>query len=274
MDSLTEARKVINEVDEKMAELFMQRMSASKMVAEYKREHGLPILDQKREDELIEQNCQYIKDEQLKSFYISFLRDIMKTSRAYQHMLVSGAKIAYSGVEGAFAHIAAGRIFSEGNCISCRDFKAAYDSVVSGENDVAVLPIENSYAGEVGQTIDLIFSGTLFINGIYELEIRQNLLGVPGATVEDVKKVISHPQALSQCHDYIELRKLETEEANNTAFAFSHYVRLCSINNLEDLDNIIEHLPINLQICQIILKFILYHIDQQLKKCLEIYLIN
>ena len=82
-----------------------------------------------------------------------------------------------------------------------------------------VLPIENSYAGEVGQTIDLIFSGGLFINGIYELEIHQNLLGVPGTTVEDIKKVTSHPQALAQCHDYIKMRNFQTEEANNTAIA-------------------------------------------------------
>jgi prephenate dehydratase len=82
-----------------------------------------------------------------------------------------------------------------------------------------VLPIENSYAGEVGQTIDLIFSGSLFINGIYELEIHQNLLGIPGATVEKIQKVISHPQALSQCHDYIEMRGFASEETNNTAVA-------------------------------------------------------
>ncbi|MBQ3094800.1 MAG: bifunctional chorismate mutase/prephenate dehydratase, partial [Clostridia bacterium] len=75
------------------------------------------------------------------------------------------------------------------------------------------------YAGEVGQTIDLIFSGTLFVNGIYELEIHQNLLGVPGATVDDIKTVTSHPQALSQCHDYIKMRGFETEQANNTALA-------------------------------------------------------
>ena len=67
--------------------------------------------------------------------------------------------------------------------------------------------------------MDLIFSGNLFINGIYELEIHQNLLGVPGATVEDIKKVTSHPQALSQCHDYIEMRGFATEEATNTALA-------------------------------------------------------
>lgn len=218
-NKLDKARKIINEVDSQMAELFVKRMRAAEMVYENKKEFGLPILDQAREQAVIEKNTELIDDDVLKGYYIDYIKNMMSISRAYQYRMQSGLKVAYSGVEGAFAHIAAGRIFPEGNRISCRDFKAAYDSVVSGENDVAVLPIENSYAGEVGQTIDLIFSGTLFINGIYELEIHQNLLGVPGATVEDVKKVISHSQALSQCHDYIELRNLETEEANNTAFA-------------------------------------------------------
>lgn len=218
-NKLDKARKIINEVDSQMAELFVKRMRAAEMIYEHKKEFGLPILDQAREQAVIEKNTELIDDDVLKGYYIDYIKNMMSISRAYQYRMQSGLKVAYSGVEGAFAHIAAGRIFPEGNRISCRDFKAAYDSVVSGKNDVAVLPIENSYAGEVGQTIDLIFSGTLFINGIYELEIHQNLLGVPGATVEDVKKVISHSQALSQCHDYIELRNLETEEANNTAFA-------------------------------------------------------
>lgn len=216
---LDEVREMINEVDLKMAELFVKRMRATEMVYEHKKQYGLPILDQTRENEVIEKNIELIEDEVLKGYYIDYIKNMMSISRAYQYRMQSGLKIAYSGVEGAFAHIAAGRIFPKGNRVSFRDFKAAYDSVVRGETDVAVLPIENSYAGEVGQTIDLIFSGSLFINGIYELEIRQNLLGVPGSTVKDVKKVISHPQALSQCHDYIELNKFETEDANNTALA-------------------------------------------------------
>ena len=216
---LEEARKIINEVDSQMAELFVKRMRAAEMVCEHKMEYGLPILDQKREDEVIEKNSALIEDEILKGYYIDYLKHLMSVSRAYQHRLQKGLRVAYSGVEGAFAHIAAGRIFPSGNRVSCSDFKAAYDSVVNGECDVAVLPIENSYAGEVGQTIDLIFSGSLFINGIYELEIHQNLLGVPGATVGDIKKVTSHPQALSQCHDYIEMRGFKTEETNNTALA-------------------------------------------------------
>jgi len=218
-NKLEEARKIINEVDSRMAELFVKRMKAVEMVCEHKMEFGLPILDQKREDAVIERNSALVDDDILKEYYIDYLKHMMSVSRAYQYRIQRGLKVAYSGVEGAFAHIAAGRIFPEGNRISYSDFKAAYDSVVKGESDVAVLPIENSYAGEVGQTIDLIFSGELFINGIYELEIHQNLLGVPGAMVEDIKKVISHPQALSQCHDYIKMRGFEAEDANNTALA-------------------------------------------------------
>ncbi len=219
VNKLEEARNIINEVDSKMAELFVKRMRAAELVYEHKKEFGLPILDQKREDEVIEKNSALVEDEIIKGYYIDYLKNIMSVSRAYQYRMQNGLNVAYSGVEGAFAHIAAGRIFPKGNRVSYSDFKAAYDSVARGECDVAVLPIENSYAGEVGQTIDLIFSGGLFINGIYELDIHQNLLGIPGATVDDIKKVISHPQALSQCHDYIEMRRFKAEESNNTALA-------------------------------------------------------
>ena len=218
-NKLEQARKIINEVDAQMAELFVKRMRAAELVCEHKMELGLPILDQKREDAVIERNSALVEDEVLKGYYIDYLKHLMSVSRAYQHRIQSGLRVAYSGVEGAFAHIAAGRIFPASNRVSCSDFKAAYDAVVKGDCDVAVLPIENSYAGEVGQTIDLIFSGGLFINGIYELEIHQNLLGLPDASVEDIKKVTSHPQALSQCHDYIEMRGFDAEEANNTALA-------------------------------------------------------
>ena len=216
---LEKAREIINEVDTQMAELFVKRMRAAELVYEHKKEYGLPILDQKREDQVIASNSAKIEDDVLKGYYIDYLKNLMSLSRAYQYRMQSGLKVAYSGVEGAFAHIAAGRIFPDSTRVSCRDFKSAYDAVVKGDCDAAVLPIENSFAGEVGQTIDLIFSGNLYINGIYELEIHQNLLGIPGATVEDIRKVTSHPQALSQCHDYIKLRGFDTEEAGNTAVA-------------------------------------------------------
>ena len=216
---LEEARKIINKVDAQMAELFVERMRAAELVYAYKKEYGLPILDAKREAAVIEKNASAIEDEVLRGYYIDFLKDVMAVSRAYQYRMQSGLKVAYSGVEGAFAHIAAGRIFPEANRISYRDFASAYDAVVRGESDFAVLPIENSYAGEVGQTIDLLFTGALYVNGIYELKICQNLLGIPGSTIADIRRVTSHPQALSQCHDYIALHGFTTEEASNTAIA-------------------------------------------------------
>ena len=218
-NKLDEARKIINRVDSQMAELFAERMKAAEMVFEYKKEFGLPISDPKREEIVIEKNSALIDDEVIKEYYIEYIKNLMGISRAYQYRMQNGLKVAYSGVEGAFAHIAAGKIFPDSNRISFRDFKSAYDSVINGETDIAILPIENSYAGEVGQTIDLIFSGSLFINGIYELEIHQNLLGTPDSTVETIKKVTSHPQALGQCHDYIRFRGFDVEEANNTAIA-------------------------------------------------------
>jgi chorismate mutase/prephenate dehydratase len=218
-DKLEKARKIINEADAQIAELFIKRMRAVEMVCEHKMEFGLPILDEKREEAVIEKNSALVEDPILKEYYIDFLKHVMSVSRAYQYRMQNGLKVAYSGVAGAFAHIAAGRIFPEAILMAYSDFKTAYDAVIRGESDIAVLPIENSYAGEVGQTIDLIFSGALFINGIYEFEIHQNLLGIPNASVEDIKTVTSHPQALNQCHDYIKMRGFKAEEASNTAIA-------------------------------------------------------
>lgn len=226
-DKLIQAREAINRIDSQMAELFTERMKAAETVFEYKKEFGLPVCDPEREADVIEKNSALIEDETIRGYYVEYIKNLMGLSRAYQYRMQSGLKVAYSGVEGAFAHIAAGRVFPDGNIISYRDFKSAYDSVVKGEADAAILPIENSYAGEVGQTIDLIFSGSLFINGIYELEIRQNLLGVPGSTVEGIKRVTSHPQALGQCHDYIKLRGFDTEEAGNTAIAAKTVAESC-----------------------------------------------
>ena len=216
-DKLSEARRIINEVDAQMAELFVRRMQAVRTVQEHKMEFGLPVLDKERENEVIIKNSALVKDEELKEYYIEYIRQVMRISRAYQHRLQNGLRVAYSGIEGAFAHIASGKIFPTCERVSCGDFKEAYNAVVNGECDVAVLPIENSYAGEVGQTVDLIFSGELYINGIYELRVQQNLLGLPEAGIDDIKRVVSHPQALAQCYDYISAHGIEGIEVSNTA---------------------------------------------------------
>lgn len=128
-------------------------------------------------------------------------------------------KVSYSGIEGSFAAIAVAHIFPECTAISCRNFTEAYESVARGITDACVLPIENSYAGEVGHVMDLLFSGNLKIRAIHELRINQCLLGIPGTRMDTLTAVISHPQALEQCSEFIHDHGLTTIQSENTARA-------------------------------------------------------
>ena len=130
-NKLEEARKIINDVDACMAELFVRRMRAVETVFAHKKECGLPILDPAREEAVIARNAALVEDEVLKGYYIDYVKNVMAVSRAYQSRMQSGLTVAYSGVEGAFAHIAAGRIFPDGNRVAYSDFKAAYNAVVN-----------------------------------------------------------------------------------------------------------------------------------------------
>ncbi|MDD7416455.1 MAG: prephenate dehydratase [Treponemataceae bacterium] len=129
------------------------------------------------------------------------------------------SKIAYSGIEGAFANIAAKKIFPNGNLVSFLDFTSAYKAVENGECDYAVLPIENSFAGEVTQVSDLMFTGSLFIKEVWELTIHQNLLGTENSSIDSIKTVISHPQALEQCTSFINEHGWKIQIESNTARA-------------------------------------------------------
>lgn len=221
-NELALARQEINEIDKEMAKLFVRRMRAVLRVADYKMAHGLPIYDKVRENEVIERNAAYVEDQELRSFYVQFLSDHMRISRRYQEKKVNGMKVAYSGVEGAFAAIAAKKIFPTAARLPYPDFRAAYEAVVNGDCDCAVLPIENSTAGEVGTVFDMLFAGQLYIAGVYDLFINQHLMALPGTRPQDVRTVISHPQALAQCAAYLRENKYHTKPFENTAMAARH----------------------------------------------------
>jgi len=226
-NKLQEARRIINEVDGEMAALFCRRMEASRMVAEYKKERGLPVLDPVREEEVIRRNSEFVahEDEAVRAAYVNFLRETMAVSRHYQTRLLEGMRVAYSGVEGAFASIAAKKIFPSGTRVSFGNFQDAYNSVVSGDCDVAVLPMENSSAGEVGQVSDLLFSGPLYVNGTYDLAVVHDLLVLPGTHMDEIKTVVSHAQALGQCMPFIRAHGYKEIEYVNTALAAEYVAK-------------------------------------------------
>ena len=219
MNELEKARTEIEELDKTIADLFEKRMKCASFVAQYKKEHGLPVLDKEREKLLIEKNVNYLKDAELEPYYREFFNNMLSVSKSYQHKLIEGVRVAYSGIEGSFAAISVSRIFPDAERVSYKNFKDAYNAVVNSDCELCVLPIENSYAGEVGQVTDLMLSGDLFINGVYELSVSQCLVGVKGATIDDVLTVVSHPQALEQCSEYIYSHNFNTVQADNTARA-------------------------------------------------------
>lgn len=88
MSKLDDARIIINECDKEMITLFKKRMRAAKMVAEYKASNNLPILDLKRENELIKRNTQILNDQELEDYYITFLEGMLKASKDYQEELI------------------------------------------------------------------------------------------------------------------------------------------------------------------------------------------
>lgn len=224
MGSIEEYRKQINDIDEEMARLFEKRMEVCRSIAGYKKEKALPIKDATRETEITKKTRAFIKDREIEPYYISFLKNNIELSCTYQSRLIEGMKVAYSGVPGAYAHIAAKRMFPGAELVMFSNFEPAYTAAEDGSVDCAVLPLENSYAGEVGAVMDLAFSGSLYINRVVGLEIEHNLLANEGAGVDKIKTVVSHPQALQQCDEYIRRHGFETLEYSNTARA-AEFVR-------------------------------------------------
>ena len=224
MGSMDEYRQEINDIDTQMAALFEQRMNVSRKIGAYKKEHALAVKDAGREAAVYERGRSLINDQELVPYYVSFQKQIIELSCLIQERMMGDVKVAYSGVEGAFAHIAAKKMFPNSQLAAYKDFYEAYEAVAASQADCVVLPIENSYAGEVGAVMDLAFSGELFIDRVMNLSISQNLMAVEGATLDTIKTVVSHGQALAQCRDFLRSRGYETREYSNTARA-AQYVK-------------------------------------------------
>ena len=219
MADRSRAREEIDRIDREIAALYEERMAAVDEIARFKRERGLPIYDPEREDAIMRRNMNYITHDAYAPGYAALMRKLMEVSRAYQAGVMEGVRVGYSGVKGAFAEIAAERILPGCVAVPYPDFARAYRACEEGEVDCCVLPVENSTAGEVGAVTDLMFGGRLCISGVYDLAIAQNLLGLPGSRLDGIKRVISHPQALNQCADYIKGKGFAATEAVNTAVA-------------------------------------------------------
>ena len=128
-------------------------------------------------------------------------------------------KIAYQGEPGANSHIACLEVHSDYEPMPCRTFEDAFQAVKEGQAKLAMIPIDNSVAGRVADIHHLMPASNLSIIGEHFLPIHFQLLGLPGASLSDLKIVRSHVHALGQCRKMIKAQNLSAIVAIDTAGA-------------------------------------------------------
>jgi prephenate dehydratase len=128
-------------------------------------------------------------------------------------------RISYQGVPGANSEQASLQFNPDSEPVGYHTFKEAFQAAHKGDCDYACLPVENSLAGSINQTYDLLNESTLHVVGEQIVHVHHNLMVKPGMTLSDVKCVYSHPQALAQCQTFIEKHKFEAITDFDTAGA-------------------------------------------------------
>ena len=230
MTNLDKAREKISSIDKEIAQLFEQRMDAVKVVAEYKKNNNLPIFDEKRENELLTNNCSLISNNEYINYYRSFQKEVMNVSKQYQQSLINSTIVAYQGSLGAFSHIASTKLFPMASYVSFPTFENVFQAVENGKAEYGIIPFENSYTGDVQEIFDWCRKYNCFIHEIFPMKIDQNLLVKKGTKLSEITHVYSHPQALNQCQLFLKQRSWEQVSYPNTALA-AEFVSKQNSNN-------------------------------------------
>lgn len=158
----------------------------------------------------------------------NILSDVIR--RAEPVVVTGEEKIAYQGIKGANSYEAAQRLFPESDLTAYKSFEDVFKAVENGECGYGVLPVENSTAGSVAAVYDLILRYRFYIVGALDMSIDYCLAGLRQSTLGDIEKVISHPQALSQCEQYISSMGFEATACSNTAVAAKDTAREKRLN--------------------------------------------
>ncbi|MCI1476931.1 MAG: prephenate dehydratase [Clostridium beijerinckii] len=222
MAAIDDYRNKIDEIDKEITRLFEERMDIVIKVGEYKKQNNLPVFNKAREDEVIEKNIGYLNNkdyaEGLKQFFINIMNiskdledkevkeDIRATTidKFKEKNAKSDVKVGFYGVAGSFSEEAMIKHFGKKDDAKAYDeFEDVFVAVKNGEIDYGVLPIENSSTGAISQVYDLLYKYGFYIVGEECIKIDQNLIGIKGTKLDNVKEVYSHPQGFEQSTDFL-----------------------------------------------------------------------
>ncbi|XP_027345629.1 arogenate dehydratase/prephenate dehydratase 2, chloroplastic-like isoform X3 [Abrus precatorius] len=131
----------------------------------------------------------------------------------------SRLRVAYQGVRGAYSESAAQKAYPNCEAVPCEQFDTAFEAVERWLVDRAVLPIENSLGGSIHRNYDLLLRHSLHIVGEVKYAVHHCLMSNHGVKLEDLKRVLSHPQALAQCENTLTRLGLVREAVDDTAGA-------------------------------------------------------
>lgn len=221
--NLDELRHEINDIDEKLVELFVKRMDVALDVANYKKENGIAVFDGGRERAVLDRVSSQAGKE-LGEYADLLYRTVMDLSRRYQHsvmgdgktsgdfaraidatpkMFPKNARVICQGSEGAYSQAAAEKLFTSPSITFVKSFDDVFESIEKGCADFGILPIENSTAGSVNHIYDLLADHDAKIVRSVRVKIDHNLLAPQGAQISDIKEIYSHPQAIDQCSNFL-----------------------------------------------------------------------
>ncbi|MCC8074295.1 MAG: prephenate dehydratase [Clostridiales bacterium] len=243
-------RKEIDAIDEQIIPLLLKRMSIAKDVAEYKVERGIPVLNSQREQEILDNVADKCGEQgdTIKTVFSA----MMDASRALQHKIIGGGRelretienaisntsklntskaIACQGVEGAYSGVTANKIFPNSPVKFYKQFEDVFEAVNIGDAKFGVIPVENSTAGSVHESYDLIMKYRFYVVGAYDLKIEHCICAKQDTKYEDITDVYSHPQALSQCSNFIKNFDFTGVNFSNTAAA-AKFVSESNKNNI------------------------------------------
>ncbi len=212
--NLEELRKKIDEIDARVVELIAERQRVSTEIGKGKQETRQVIQDREREKAVIRHVRDMARELGISPADVETIyRQIMAASRKIQ-----GVSVAFQGEPGAYSEEAAIRFFGPSTKgIPCESFDEVFEAVEQGRTPFALVPVENSLEGSVTRAYDLLLDSPLMVCGETELRISHCLIAPEGTTLDSIKYVYSHPQALGQSRNYLKQLHAELVPSSDTA---------------------------------------------------------